>query len=251
MSARRSCPHRALSPPRGIWTPPPAPELLFATEARRLGVDIVLAPQVNLQRTPVGGRHFECYSEDPLLTSAIAGATVAAMQAAGVAACLKHFVANDSETARTEYVSVVDEQALREVYLAPFDYLVHEVGVWSVMAAYNGVDAGGESSPMTDHAHLLTDLLKDEWGFDGVVVSDWMATRNTVESANAGLDLIMPGPGGPWEQHLLDAVRRRRSRRGNHRRQGGAPPAARVARRRTRAERALATAPRPQHPRRR
>ena len=121
--------------------------LLFATEARRLGVDIVLAPQVNLQRTPVGGRHFECYSEDPLLTSAIAGATVAAMQAAGVAACLKHFVANDSETARTEYVSVVDEQALREVYLAPFDYLVHEVGVWSVMAAYNGVEAGGETRP--------------------------------------------------------------------------------------------------------
>ena len=180
--------------------------LLFATEARRLGVDVVLAPQVNIQRTPVGGRHFECYSEDPLLTSAIAGATVAAMQAEGVAACLKHFIANDSETARTAYVSEVDEQALREVYLAPFEHLVTDVGVWSIMAAYNGVDAGGKANPMTDHHHLLTELLKDEWGFDGVVVSDWMATRSTVASANAGLDLIMPGPGGPWEQKLLDAV---------------------------------------------
>jgi len=181
--------------------------LLFASEARRLGVDLVLAPQVNIQRTPVGGRHFECYSEDPLLTSAIAGAVVASMQAAGVAACLKHFIANDSETARTAYVSEVDEQALREVYLAPFEHLVKEVGVWSVMAAYNGVDAAGKASPMTDHHHLLTELLKDELGFDGVVVSDWMATRSTVASANAGLDLIMPGPGGPWEQRLLEAVR--------------------------------------------
>ena len=181
--------------------------LLFATEARRLDVDVVLAPQVNIQRTPVGGRHFECYSEDPLLTSAIAGAAVGAMQAAGVAACLKHFIANDSETARTAYVSEVDEQSLREVYLAPFEHLVKDVGVWSIMAAYNGVDAGGKANPMTDHHHLLTELLKDEWGFDGVVVSDWMATRSTVASANAGLDLIMPGPGGPWEQKLLDAVR--------------------------------------------
>ncbi|MGC4175129.1 beta-glucosidase family protein [Demequina sp.] len=180
---------------------------LFASEARRLGVDVVLAPQVNIQRTPVGGRHFECYSEDPLLTSAIAGAVVASMQAHGVAACLKHFIANDSETARTVYVSEVDEQTLREVYLAPFEHLVKDVGVWSIMAAYNGVDAAGKASPMTDHHHLLTELLKDELGFDGVVVSDWMATRSTVASANGGLDLIMPGPGGPWEERLLDAVR--------------------------------------------
>ncbi|WP_236683461.1 beta-glucosidase family protein [Demequina aurantiaca] len=181
---------------------------MFATEARRLGVDIVLAPQVNIQRTPIGGRHFECYSEDPYLTTQIAAAAVSAMQEAGVAACVKHYVANDSENYRTEYTSRVPEQALREIYMAPFEHLVTDVGVWSVMAAYNGADAGDEAAPMTEHGHLNNDVLKGEWGFDGVVLSDWMATNTTVESANGGLDLVMPGPGGPWEDNLLEAVRR-------------------------------------------
>lgn len=180
---------------------------LFAFEARRHGVDVVLAPQVNLQRTPVAGRHFECYSEDPHLTSQVAGALVGAMQDGGVGACVKHFVANDAETARTEAISRVDERTLREVYLAPFDHLVRDVGAWSVMAGYNSVDDGVRSATATEHHHLLTELLKEEWGFDGVVVSDWLATRSTTASANAGLDLVMPGPGGPWEQHLLAAVR--------------------------------------------
>lgn len=180
---------------------------LFAGEARRHGVDMVLAPQVNIQRTPVAGRHFECYSEDPLLTSAVSGALVGAMQDAGVAACLKHFVANDSETDRTQYLSVVDERTLREVYLAPFEHAVHHVGVWSVMAAYNQVDDGVLAAPATEHDHLLRTVLKDEWGFDGVVVSDWLAAQRTVESANGGLDLVMPGPGGPWEDALLGAIK--------------------------------------------
>ncbi len=180
---------------------------LFAREARRHGVDVVLAPQVNLQRTPVAGRHFECFSEDPLLTSEVAGALVAAMQRGGVAACVKHYVANDSETDRTRYLARVDERTLREVYLAPFEHLVREVGAWSVMAAYNQVDDGVLAAPATEHAHLLVDVLKEEWGFDGVVVSDWLAATRTVEPALGGLDLVMPGPGGPWEQHLLDAVR--------------------------------------------
>jgi len=182
--------------------------VMFATEARRLGIDLVLAPQVNIQRTPIGGRHFECYSEDPYLTTQVAAAAVSAMQDAGVAACVKHYVANDSENYRTEYVSRVPEQALREVYMAPFEHLVTEVGVWSVMAAYNGADAGDESAPMTEHDYLVNDVLKGEWGFDGVVLSDWMATNSTIESALGGLDLIMPGPGGPWEDNLLQAVRR-------------------------------------------
>jgi len=180
---------------------------LFASEARRLDVDVVLAPQVNIQRTPVGGRHFECYSEDPYLTGHIGGAVVESMQAAGVGACVKHYVANDSETARTEYVSTVGEQALREVYLAPFERIVREVGAWAVMAAYNKVDDGTESAPMTEHRHLVNEVLKDEWGFDGVVMSDWMAAQSTVATALGGLDLVMPGPGGPWEEHLLAAVR--------------------------------------------
>ena len=180
---------------------------LFAAEARRHGVDVVLSPVVNLQRTPVGGRHFECFSEDPLLTASIAGELIAAMQADGVGACVKHFVANESETGRTEYVARIGERALREVYLAPFEHAVRACGAWTLMAAYNGLDAGGETATATEHHHLLRDVLKDEWGFDGVVISDWLATRSTAASANAGLDLVMPGPGGPWGELLLDAVR--------------------------------------------
>lgn len=179
---------------------------LFAREARAHGVDVVLAPQINLQRTPVAGRHFECYSEDPLLTGTVAAALVTALQAGGVAAAPKHYVANDSETARTRYVARVGEQALREVYLAPFERAV-EAGAWAVMSAYNGVDDGVESAPMTEHGHLVEGVLRGEWGFDGVVVSDWLAACRTVEPALGGLDLVMPGPGGPWEDHLVAAVR--------------------------------------------
>lgn len=179
----------------------------FAREARDHGVDVVLAPQVNIQRTPVGGRHFECYSEDPHLTSLIGTGVIRGIQDQGVAACVKHYIANDSETDRTEYIATVGSQAMREVYLAPFEHAVLEGEAWSVMAAYNQVDDGVETSPMTDHHNLLVGLLKDELGFDGAVVSDWMATRSTEGSALGGLDLVMPGPGGPWEQHLLDAVR--------------------------------------------
>ncbi|GIG64936.1 beta-glucosidase family protein [Phytomonospora endophytica] len=179
---------------------------LFAREARRHGVDVVLAPVVNLQRTPVGGRHFECFSEDPLLTGRMAAALVKALQERGVAACVKHFVANDSETARTEYIAQVDERTLREVYLAPFELTVKEAGAWSIMAAYNGVDDGVEEATSTEHHHLIVDVLKNEWGFDGVVMSDWLAARSTVATANGGLDLVMPGPGGPWEDALVQAV---------------------------------------------
>ncbi|WP_235940723.1 beta-glucosidase family protein [Paramicrobacterium fandaimingii] len=191
------------------WNPQLAADLgaLVAREAKRKNVDVVLAPVVNLQRTPVGGRHFECFSEDPLLTTALATPYIDAIQRNGVAACVKHYVGNESETDRTSYIARIDERALREVYLAPFEALVRDVGVWCVMAAYNRIDDGTESNLATEHAHLLVDVLKNEWGFDGVVVSDWLATQSTVASANAGLDLVMPGPGGPWEQNLLDAVR--------------------------------------------
>lgn len=180
---------------------------LFAAEARRHGVDVVLAPQVNLQRTPVGGRHFECYSEDPLLTGEIAVHVVRSAQNRGVGMCVKHFVANDSETERTTYVSRVDERTLREVYLAPFERLVREARAWSVMGAYSGVDDGTTAAPVLEHRPLLTGVLKDEWGFDGVVVSDWVATNTVEAAAHGGLDLQMPGPDGPWGDGLLDAVR--------------------------------------------
>ncbi len=179
---------------------------LLAGEAARKGVDVVLAPVVNLQRSPVGGRHFECLSEDPLLSARLATAFVSSLQQAGIGASVKHFVANETETERTGYISRLDARTLREVYLAPFEALV-AAGVWTVMAAYNGVSVDGTAATATAHERLLRGILKDEWGFDGVVVSDWLATRHTEESANAGLDLIMPGPGGPWGEHLVDAVR--------------------------------------------
>ena len=175
---------------------------LLAFESRRKGVDVLLAPTVNLHRTPYGGRHFECFSEDPLLTARIGVAYVRGVQAAGVAATVKHFVANDSETERMSLDARVGERALRELYLAPFEAIVRDGGVWSVMAAYNGVNG----QPMTE-SPLLRDILHDEWDFDGVVMSDWFATRTTAPTANAALDLVMPGPAGPWGDALIDAVR--------------------------------------------
>jgi beta-glucosidase len=175
---------------------------LLAFECRRKGVDVLLAPTVNLHRTPYGGRHFECFSEDPLLTARIGVAYVRGLQRAGVGATVKHFVANDSETQRMTLDARVGERALRELYLAPFDAIVHEGGVWAVMAAYNGVNG----QPMTE-SPLLRDILHDEWGFDGVVMSDWFATRTTAPSAGAALDLVMPGPAGPWGDALIAAVR--------------------------------------------
>ncbi|MEU3979201.1 glycoside hydrolase family 3 C-terminal domain-containing protein [Streptomyces sp. NPDC026672] len=181
---------------------------VFAEEARRKEVDVVLAPLVNLQRTPVAGRHFEYFSEDPLLTGTLGAAVVRGLQDAGVAACLKHFVANDSETDRTRARSRIDARALREVYLAPFEQALAEAAPWSVMGAYSGVDDGVESAPMLEHHRLLRGVLKEEWGYDGAVISDWAATRTTVPTANAGLDLVMPGPDGPWGEALVEAVRR-------------------------------------------
>jgi beta-glucosidase len=175
---------------------------LLAAEARRKGVDVLLAPTVNLHRSPYGGRHFECFSEDPLLTARIGVAYVRGVQAGGVAATVKHFVANDSETDRFTLDARVDERALRERYLAPFEPIVREAGVWAAMAAYNSING----VTATEHP-MLAEVLKDEWGFDGVVMSDWYAARSTEPAANAGLDLVMPGPGGPWGDRLVAAVR--------------------------------------------
>ena len=175
---------------------------LLAFEARRKGVDVVLAPTVNLHRTPYSGRHFECLSEDPLLTARIGAAYVRGLQSAGVGATVKHFVANDSETERKTLDARVDERTLRELYLAPFEAIIREAGAWAVMAAYNGVN--GE--PMTESS-LLRDVLRDEWDYDGLVMSDWVATRSTTASAKAALDLVMPGPSGPWGPALVRAVR--------------------------------------------
>ena len=174
---------------------------LLASEARRKGVDALLAPTVNLHRTPFGGRHFECFSEDPELTAMIGIAYVQGLQAEGVAATVKHFVANDSETDRFSVNALVDERVLRELYLTPFERIV-AAGVWAVMAAYNKVNG----TTMTENP-LQRDLLKREWAFDGVIMSDWYATRSVAAAGEDLLDLAMPGPESPWTEGLLEAVR--------------------------------------------
>ncbi|QSB12864.1 glycoside hydrolase family 3 C-terminal domain-containing protein [Natronosporangium hydrolyticum] len=175
---------------------------LLAAEARRKEVDVVLGPTINLHRSPLGGRHFECYSEDPWLTSVLGTAYVVALQACGVGATPKHYVANDSETDRFTVDVRVDERTLREVYLRPFEEMVCRGGAWLVMAAYNSVNG----TTMTEHP-LLAEPLKGEWGFDGVVVSDWFAARTTVAAGNGGLDLAMPADNSPWGDELVAAVR--------------------------------------------
>lgn len=173
---------------------------LIAAEARRKNVFAVLGPTVNLHRSPLGGRHFECFSEDPMLTAEMAAAYVRAVQRHGVSACPKHYVANDSETDRFTVDVRATDRTLRELYLYPFERAV-QAGAWMVMAAYNSV--GGTT--MTEHP-LLDEPLKGSWGFDGVVVSDWTAVRST-EGAAHGTDLCMPGPPMLWGEPLEQAVR--------------------------------------------
>ncbi|HJY95121.1 MAG TPA: glycoside hydrolase family 3 C-terminal domain-containing protein [Streptosporangiaceae bacterium] len=178
--------------------------MLLAREARRKGVDVLLAPTVNLHRTPYAGRSFECFSEDPLLTARIGASYVRGLQRSGVGATVKHFVGNDSETQRMTVDVRIDDRTLRELYLAPFEAIVRDAGAWAVMAAYNGVNG----SPMTQ-SPLLRDILHGEWGYDGLVMSDWTAAHDTEAAAEAALDLAMPGPAslyGPWGEALLEAV---------------------------------------------
>ncbi|MEV8476682.1 glycoside hydrolase family 3 C-terminal domain-containing protein [Streptomyces sp. NPDC051173] len=176
---------------------------VLAQEARRKGVHLLLAPTVNLHRSPLGGRHFEAYSEDPCLTAAIGTGYVRGVQDGGVGATLKHFVANDAETERFTVDNRVPERALRELYLAPFEAIVERARPWAVMAAYNQVNG----VTMTEHHHLQNEVLRGEWGFDGCTVSDWLAARDTVGAIRGGLDIAMPGPRTVYGPALAAAVR--------------------------------------------
>jgi beta-glucosidase len=172
----------------------------LAREAARKGVDVVLGPTINLHRSPLGGRHFECLSEDAMLTGALATCYTQAMQSLGKGACPKHYVANDFETERYTADVVVDERTLRELYLRPFEDAVIDGGAWTIMSSYNQING----TTATEH-DLLNAPLRTEWGFDGVVISDWTAVRS-LESAKAEQDLVMPGPVGPWGAALVAAV---------------------------------------------
>ena len=175
---------------------------LLGDEAKAKGAQVLLAPTMNLHRSPKGGRNFECYSEDPFLSARLATSFIRGVQSRGVATTAKHFAANDSEYERNTINSQVDERTLREVYLLPFEHAVKFGKTWGIMSAYNRLNGDFCS----ENEWLLTTVLRKEWGFDGFVVSDWFATRSAEASANSGLSLEMPGPGIWYGDNLRVAV---------------------------------------------
>lgn len=172
-------------------------------EAKSLGVHVLLGPNVNIQRTPLAGRNFEAYSEDPYLAGRIGTDFVRGVQSQGVGTSPKHFVGNEQELERLRSSSNMDERTLREIYLKPFEMIVRDAAPWTVMAAYNRVNG----TYMTENARLLRGVLKGEWGFDGVLMSDWGAVHTTAEAANGGTDLEMPGPPRYFGSALFQAMR--------------------------------------------
>ncbi len=184
------------------------PELLaevgeaIGREARALGVSAVLGPGANIKRHPLGGRNFEYFSEDPLLGGELAAGMIRGIQTVGVAACLKHFVANNQETRRMTVDVVVDERALREIYLAGFERAITSAQPSLVMSAYNRLNG----TYCSDDRWLLTEVLRDDWGFGGAVVTDWGAANDRVAGIRAGLDLEMPGSGGVNDRSIRRAL---------------------------------------------
>ena len=186
------------------WDPQVVTEvgLLMGAEAAEREVDVVLGPNVNIPRTPLSGRAFEMYSEDPWLSGVLAAAWSSGLQQQGIGVCAKHLVGNDTETERRFMNAQIGPTALREVYLRPFEMLV-EAGVEMILMAYNRVNG----THCAENADLI-DIVKNEWNFDGALVSDWFGVVDTNASANAGLDLEMPGPARFFGERLVDAVDR-------------------------------------------
>jgi beta-glucosidase len=186
------------------WNPALAERVgaLVGREARDRACRVLLAPTVNLHRSPLAGRNFECYSEDPLLSGALAASFVRGVQSRGVIATVKHLVGNEAEFERGSISSVIDERALRELYLVPFERAVRDGGALAVMTSYNRLNGKWN----TERPELLLDLLRGEWGFGGIVMTDWFGVVDTAVSAGAGLDLEMPGPGRAFGPALSAAV---------------------------------------------
>jgi beta-glucosidase len=218
-----SVPATCFPPAAGIassWNPALIERVGIALgdEARAQGVAVLLGPGVNIKRSPLCGRNFEYFSEDPLLSGELGAAWVRGLQSRGVGASLKHFAANNQETNRMTVSAEVDERTLREIYLPAFERVVTAEQPWTVMCSYNGINGVYAS----ENHWLLTEVLRDEWGFDGLVVSDWGAVESRVPALAAGLDLEMPGPqpdsanaivkavhSGELDESLLDAAVRR------------------------------------------
>jgi beta-glucosidase len=171
-------------------------------ETRAAGCDILLGPCVNIIRTPIAGRNFEAYSEDPHLAGRIGVAYVKGVQGAGAGASLKHYAANNQEIERFRGSSEVDERTLREIYLPHFEAVIKEAQPWTVICAYNRINGVYASQ----NHRLLTEILRDEWGFEGAVISDWKANHTTTESIKGGLDLEMPGPAKWYGPLLIEAI---------------------------------------------
>ncbi len=174
----------------------------LACEVKSKHAHVLLAPTVNIQRSVTNGRNFECYSEDPLLTADLGVAYVEGLQGQGISAAIKHFVGNESEVERTTMSSDIDERSLREVYLLPFEAAVKRAKTWGIMSSYNKLNG----TYTAENHWLLTKVLRDDWGFDGIVVSDWFGSRSTAPTVNAGLDLEMPGPTRDRGAKLVAAV---------------------------------------------
>ncbi len=173
----------------------------LAETAKDKGAHILLAPTVNIQRTPIAGRNFECFAEDPYLSGQMAAAYIEGLQSHGVGACIKHFVCNDQEFERFSISAQVEQRPLHEIYLEPFRIALQQARPWTIMSAYNRINGRHAS----ENSALLLDILKDKWGFDGLVTSDWYGTYSDHVAAG-GLDLEMPGPARWMGQNVHDAV---------------------------------------------
>ncbi|MCJ1477572.1 hypothetical protein MMC13_006245 [Lambiella insularis] len=174
----------------------------ISEETKARGADILLAPTICIHRSPLGGRNFESFSEDPYLTGKLAAAYVNGLQSRGIAATPKHFVGNEQETLRMQIDSNIQERPLREIYLKPFEIVVRESSPWALMSSYNRVN--GIHADM--NRHTLSDILRGEWQYDGLVMSDWTGVNSVAESIAAGCDLEMPGPSKWRGERAIKAV---------------------------------------------
>lgn len=187
------------------WDPQLAEEVgkAIADEAKALKVSTVLGPGVNIKRSPLCGRNFEYYSEDPYLAGRMGAGWVHGLEKENVGTSLKHFLANNEEHIRMTVSSVVDERALREIYMPAFEHIVKTEQPATVMCSYNRLNG----TYLSENKRMLTDVLRDEWGYKGIVVSDWGAVNNRIDGVKAGLDLEMPGNKGINDRHIVEAVK--------------------------------------------
>ncbi|PUU93218.1 MAG: Beta-glucosidase [Halanaerobium sp.] len=174
----------------------------LAEESKARGVDILLGPGINMKRSPLGGRNFEYFSEDPFLSAELAIAFIKKVQNKGIGTSLKHYAANNQEYKRFSIDAQIDERPLREIYLAAFEKVVKKANPWTIMAAYNQIN--GDFA--TENKYLLQDILRDQWGYDNLIISDWWAIHDRVKALKAGLDLEMPGADPVNDQKIVDAV---------------------------------------------